>query len=72
MRTSVALPPILEGMSSPASASVLILTKQTQRGWKGTAMHRSLDVFKDPLFWCTMTMGVSPILLGGALLVWLH
>jgi hypothetical protein len=38
-------------------ASVQIVCKSARnlgtdkRGWKGTAMHRSLDVFKDALFW---------------------
>jgi hypothetical protein len=35
-------------------------------------MHSNFDVFKDHLFWGTMVIGVSPIVLGGALLVWLH
>jgi hypothetical protein len=37
-----------------------------------SAMHRNLDVFKDALFWGAMAIGVSPIVFGGALLVWLH
>ena len=59
-------------------ASVQIVRKSARnlgtdkRGWKGTAMHRSLDVFKDALFWGIMAFGVSPIVFGGALLVWLH
>lgn len=35
-------------------------------------MHCNLDVFKDALFWGAMAFGVSPIVLSGALLVWLH
>jgi hypothetical protein len=35
-------------------------------------VHRNLDIFKDPLFWGTMMIGMSPIILGGAFLVWLH
>jgi hypothetical protein len=35
-------------------------------------MHRNLDIFKDPLFWATMMIGVWPVVLGGALLVWRH
>ena len=35
-------------------------------------MDRNLDVFKDALFWGTTAIGVSPIVFGGALLVWLH
>ena len=59
--------------TTPASASLsIVLTKQTQRGWKETAMHRNLDVFKDALFWGIMAFGVSPIVFGGALLVWLN
>jgi hypothetical protein len=35
-------------------------------------MHRNLDVFKDVLFWGIMAVGVSPIVVSGALLVWLY
>jgi hypothetical protein len=36
-------------------------------------MHSNLlDVFKDALFWGIMAIGISPIVLAGALLVWLQ
>jgi hypothetical protein len=33
-------------------------------------MHNDLDILKDPLFWGAMLVGVLPIALIGAVLVW--
>jgi hypothetical protein len=32
-------------------------------------MHRDLDIFRDPLFWGAMLVGVLPIAMVGAVLV---
>ena len=35
-------------------------------------MHDNLDMFKDPVFWRVLVMGVLPVALSGAALVWLE
>jgi len=32
-------------------------------------MHHDLDIFKDPVFWGALFLGILPIVLGGAVLV---
>ena len=34
-------------------------------------MHHDLDIFKDSVFWRALVIGILPIAVGGALLVWL-
>jgi hypothetical protein len=33
------------------------------------AMHDDLDIFRDPVFWGALFLGVLPMVLGGAVLV---
>jgi len=35
------------------------------------AMHHDLDIFKDSVFWRALVIGILPIAVGGAFLVWL-
>ena len=35
------------------------------------AMHHNLDIFKDPVFWGVLLVGVLPIAVVGAVFVWL-
>jgi hypothetical protein len=34
-------------------------------------MHRDLDVFMDPVFWITMVIGILPLVVAGAELIWI-
>jgi hypothetical protein len=33
-------------------------------------MHGNFDMLKDPIFWGALLMGILPIAVGGAILVW--
>jgi hypothetical protein len=33
-------------------------------------MHQDLDILKDPMFWGAMLVGILPIAMAGAVLVW--
>jgi hypothetical protein len=35
-------------------------------------MHHHFDVFKDPVFWRVMLIGIVPLALSGTALVWLN
>ena len=33
-------------------------------------MHQDLDILKDPMFWGAMLVGILPVAMAGAVLVW--
>ena len=35
-----------------------------------STMHRDFDVLRDPVFWVVMAMGILPLAMVGAVLVW--
>lgn len=56
------------GGNDPA---VLNLWVGTRNEWV-TAMHHNLDIFKDPVFWGVLFIGILPIVVGAAVLVESH
>jgi hypothetical protein len=34
-------------------------------------MHHDLDILRDPIFWRALVIGILPVAISGAALVWL-
>jgi hypothetical protein len=51
--------------------SQLVLPRRRHPNMTVTAMHRDLDVFMDPVFWITMVIGILPLVVAGAELIWI-
>jgi hypothetical protein len=49
----------------------LVLLRRRRPNLTVTAMHRDLDVFMDPVFWITMVIGILPLVVAGAELIWI-
>ena len=35
-----------------------------------TVMHRSFDMFKDPVFWVALLLGILPVVASGTAMIW--